>query len=394
MVATPPQEMVRTPSAPSDSTRDHGWVSRLLSRLGEPPAPFTVQLPDGSVTRFGRGEPAFHLIIRNRDGLRALASLHQLRVADAYIAGHIDVEGDILAAMELKRLFSDGTPWLKLWRRLAPALLGRERFNPAWIAKHYDARNIQLIAADQDYNTYTPGIYATDEDTLEAGAARKLATAFNALGVAEGDSVLDIGCGWGGFLRYAGRRGVRVTGITLSRDQLAWDRELIVREQLPGDVVYQDFFTYEPPAPFDGISMMGVLEDLSDYARVFRRIAPWLRSRARVYLDFAASPHRFGTGSFVTKHIWPGTFRMVYMPELMKALHDSPLELIELHNDRWNYHLWARAVHDRWVERKDEIITRSGEALWRRFHLLYAGCAAIMTRPAGTATAYRMVLQA
>ncbi|MGH7552057.1 MAG: SAM-dependent methyltransferase, partial [Longimicrobiales bacterium] len=358
-----------------------------------PPVPFSVHLPDGSLARLGQGSPEFSIRLRSRSGLRALISLHQLRIANAYIAGEIDFEGDVLAAMALKDRLSDRNPWLKLWRRLAPTLLGRERFNPTWIQKHYDSDNIQLVAADRDYNTYTPGIYLTDEDTLEVGAERKLAAAFEALRVGNGDSVLDIGCGWGGFLRFAARRGVCVTGITLSRDQLAWDRQIIARERLPAEVHYQDFFTYQPSRPFDGINMMGVIEDLADYHRVFRRLTPWLRPGGRVYLDFAAAPRRFGTGSFVTKHIWPGTFRMVYMPELLEALHGSPLEIVQLQNDRRNYHLWAKGVHDRWVERKDEIVARSGEAIWRTFHLLYAGCASIMTRPAGKATAYRLVLQ-
>jgi cyclopropane-fatty-acyl-phospholipid synthase len=393
MATSPPQELVQAHSPTDGSGTAKGHVARVLSALSNPPVPFSVHLPDGSHAHVGQGPPQFSIRLRSRSALRALSSLHQLRIANAYIAGEIDFEGDVLAAMALRDRLSDRNPWLKLWRRLAPALFGRERFNPAWIQKHYDSDNVQLLAADVDYNTYTPGIYLSDKESLEVGAERKLAAAFEALRVGEGDSVLDIGCGWGGFLRFAGRRGVRVTGITLSRDQLAWDRQIIEKERLPVEVHYQDFFTYEPSAKFDGINMMGVMEDLSDYRRVFDRIAPWLRPEGRVYLDFAAAPRRFGTGSFVTKHIWPGTFRMVYMPELLEALNSSPLEIVQLHNDRRNYHLWAKGVHDRWVELKDEIVARSSEAIWRTFHLLYAGCAGSMTRPVGTATAYRLVLQ-
>lgn len=380
-------------SPPPSTGAGGGLLERLLSRLGRPPVAFGVELPNGTRGRIGTGPPAFHLRIHNAAGLAAVRSLHQLRIADAYIGGDIDIEGDFMAAMSLKESFSDRTPWLKTWRRLAPLLFGRERYNPAWIQKHYDSANIQLLATDQNYDTYTPGIYAGDDDTLEASAERKLAAALDALKVEEGDSVLDVGCGWGGFLRFAGRRGVRVTGITLSRDQLAHDQELIRTETLPAQVLYQDFFSYRPDRRFDGINMMGVIEDLSDYRRVLTRLVPWLRPGGRVYLDFASAPDRFGTGSFVTKHIWPGTFRMVYMPELVQALEHSPFEVMEVHNDRWNYHLWARKVHERWVARRDEIIARAGEELWRTFRLLYAGCASIMTRPFGRATAYRMVLE-
>lgn len=368
-------------------------LRKALSQFGTPPVAFAIELQDGSVLRHGDGAPAFRVTVKNRRGLRALGSLHQLRVADAYIAGDIDFSGDLIAAINLKDRLSDRTPWLKFWRRFAPVLFGRERLNPAWVQKHYDSNNIQLLAADRDYNTYTPGIYEHDGESLEPGAERKLASAFDALELSPGESVLDIGCGWGGFMRYAARRGVRFTGITLSKHQLAHDRELIEREGLDAEVLYQDFFSYEPQRRFDGICMMGVIEDLSDYGRVFARLAPWLKPGGRIYLDFATGPTRFATGSFITKYIWPGTFRMVYMPEFMRALTDSPLELVSIHDDRMNYHLWGKALRDRWIERKEEAVRLGGPELWRTFHMLFAGTAAIMSRPYGTAGAARVVLE-
>jgi cyclopropane-fatty-acyl-phospholipid synthase len=393
MVTMPSRSETIPTTAVDGALASKRLIARFADRLASVRTPFTVHLPDGSVVRCGRGDPAFCVHVHDRAGMGALASLHQLRIADAYIAGRIDVQGDFVAAMGLKDAFSDRAAWLKTWRRLAPLIFGRERYNPAWIQKHYDSGNAQLIGADRAFNTYTPGIYLDDYDTLEAGAERKLATAFETLVVAPGDHVLDIGCGWGGFLRYAARRGVRVTGITLSNDQLAHDRRLIDGEELAAEVLNQDFFQYEPATVYDGIVMMGVIEDLSDYRRVFTRLMPWLKPGGRIYLDFAAAPNRFGTGSFITTHVWPGTFRMVYMPDLMDALDRTPLDIVAIHNDRRNYHLWAKHVHERWVERRDEVVSQFGEALWRKFRILFAGCAAIMTRPAGTATAYRMVLQ-
>ena len=104
--------------------------------------------------------------------------------------------------------------------------------NPGWIAKHYDSHNMQLYALDEKYQVYTPGIYETEADTLEEGAERKLEYAFNSLVLRAGDSVLDVGCGWGGFLRYCAARGVDATGITLSRHQLAYARAQLAGEGL------------------------------------------------------------------------------------------------------------------------------------------------------------------
>jgi cyclopropane-fatty-acyl-phospholipid synthase len=271
-------------------------------------------------------------------------------------------------------------------------LVGRRRCNPRWIAKHYDADNVQLLAADEWYQTYTPGAYESDDDSMEIGAERKLAVAFEALRLRPGARLLDVGCGWGGFLRYSAARGVEAEGITLSRQQLAFTQERLRHEGLEARVRYQDFFTFEPGRQFDAISLMGVIEDLADYPRVMRRVSRWLQPGGRIYFDFAASPGPFGVSSFITKHVWPGRFRLVYLPAFLRAAGRSGLVVVEMHNDRRNYRLWVRKVHDRWVERKDDVLKVADEQTWRLFRLLHAGVTATMEDSTQRASAYRLVL--
>jgi cyclopropane-fatty-acyl-phospholipid synthase len=354
---------------------------------------FRLVSPDGTAVDFGTGEPAFTLRVHRPIGLDALASLDALSIAHAYMDGDLDIEGDLLQALSYQERLTDFHPGIYLWRRLQPILLGRPRLNPAWIAMHYDAENAQLQAADATWHTYTPGIYSNDDEALEPGAERKLALAFQVLRLERGQHLLELGCGWGGMLRYSAQRGVRVTGLTLSRCQKEYVEQLIAEEQLSAEVHYQDFFTFRPIQRFDAISMMGVIEDLSDYRKVMRSLSAWLRPGGRVYLDFAAERTRFDTHSFVTKHIWPGTFRMVFMPEFMEAVRESPLELMRVDNDRRNYHLWARGMYERWLRKRAQIEAEHGERLWRTFLLLFAAVAATMDRRSHSATAYRVLLE-
>ena len=379
-------------AAPEVQTRIRDLFARAAGSAHLPFA-FNVHAPAGTTVQVGEGEPIFDLYIRNDRGLKALRSLHELVIAEAYVRGDLDLEGDAVRAMWLRDVMSDKSPWLKLWRRLQPLLLGRERLNPAWIAKHYDSKNIQLYALDQDYFAYTPGIYESDEDTLEQSTLRKYEFAFDSLGLRPGDHHLEVGCGWGGFTRYCCGRGVRVTGITLSRDQLAFTNGLIEKHGLDAQAFYQDFFLFRPEHRFDGVSLMGVIEDLSDYPLVLHRLARLVKPGGRIYLDFAAGKVPFGTSSFITKYVWPGTFRMVYMPDLMEALDRSRLQLVGVYNDRRNYHLWALKGHIRWMEFRDRIIQESSEETWRLFRLLYAGTSGVMNNPSEKVTAYRMVLE-
>lgn len=369
----------------------HLWLDRLVSRAANLRCAFRVHTPRG-ITALGDGEPEFQLHIHNDRGMRALRSLNELRIADSYIRGDLDVEGDFIKAMWLRGALSDRNVWLKLWRRLEPLLLGREKLNPTWIAKHYDSQNIQLFATDGEYHAYTPGIYESDDETLEVSTHRKYQFALDSLGLREGMELLEIGCGWGGMTRFCATRGVRVTGITLSRDQLAFTQELIAKLGLNATASYQDFFTFQPGRQFDAISCMGVIEDLSDYPRVMARFTELLKPGARAYLDFAAGKVPVATSSFVTRHVWPGTFRMVYMPQLMEAIDRSEMELEAVYNDRRNYYLWTRNGCARWVQNREKVIAQFGVEMYRLFTLLYMGTAGVMSDPANEVTAYRMVL--
>jgi cyclopropane-fatty-acyl-phospholipid synthase len=295
--------------------------------------------------------------------------------------------------MWLRNFLSDRNVWLKLWRRLQPLIFGREKLNPEWIAKHYDSNNVQLMALDRDYHAYTPGIYLTDDDTLEESSLRKYEFAWESLRLQPGQELLEIGCGWGGMTRYCASRGVRVTGITLSKHQQEFTQKLIEENGFDATARYQDFFTYQPGRRFDAISCMGVIEDLSDYPRVMARFAELLKPGGRAYLDYAAGKVPVATSSFVTKYVWPGTFRMVYVPELLTAIDQSQVQLVGLYNDRRNYYLWARNGQRRWVENRAKVVAQAGEEIYRLFNLLFMGTAGVMSDPAQTVSAYRMVLE-
>lgn len=383
--------MSEVASAPLQTSAP-GWISRLIEG-GNFPVAFRVHTPDGNIIPVGRGMAEFEVRIHNDSGMRAIASASELRIADAYVRKDIDIDGDVVKAMWLRNLLSDRNIWLKTWRRLQPLLLGREKLNPEWIAKHYDSNNVQLLAVDQDYFAYTPGIYLTDDDTLEESSRRKYEFAWQQLGLQAGMELLEIGCGWGGMTRYCASRGVKVTGITLSKHQQAFTQKIIEEHGYDASASYQDFFTFQPGRRFDAISCMGVIEDLSDYARVMARFAELLKPGARAYLDYAAGKVPFGTSSFITKYVWPGTFRMVYVPELLAAIDKSQIQLVGLFNDRRNYYLWARNGQIRWTENKQKVIEQAGEEIFRLFNLLFMGTAGVMNDPANNVTAYRMVLE-
>ena len=101
----------------------------------------------------------------------------------------------------------------------------------------------------------------------------------------------------------------------------------------------------------------------------------------------------FGTSTFVTKYIWPGTFRMTYMPELMAALDRSPIQLVGCGRTAATTTSGPSTATSAGTRTRTEIVRRSSQETWRLFNLLYAGTAGVMNDPFWQVTAYRMVLE-
>jgi cyclopropane-fatty-acyl-phospholipid synthase len=365
---------------------------RLAQRLERSPIGVTLELPNGRKASFGPGGEVVAVKVANERGLAALGSLAELRIVEAYLDGDIDLDGDLIAAMDLRQLLVDLQLARRAWALAEPLLRGRSRVDASYVAKHYDSANIQLLAIDDDYQVYTPGIYLDESDSMEEAAERKLGAACDSLALEAGSSLLDVGCGWGGFAAYCARRGVQVTGLSLSHHQLEYARGRLADEGLEANLLYQDFFAYRPGRRFDAISLMGSIEELSDYHRVARRLAAWLEPGGRVYLDFASADRPFGISSFVTKYVWPGPFRLVYLPGFTRALARQHFDLVEVHNDRRNYYLWARNGYQRWTARHAEVLERADERTYRLIRLLMASTAHLMSPRSRWATAYRMVI--
>jgi len=196
----------------------------LAHRLARPEAPtFDLELMDGSVHRMGLGaRPAFRLALRSSRGKRALLSMDETRIGEAYMRSHLDFEGDVLAALVLRRVFSDRHPLASIWRFVQPWLLGDARADKTWVPQHYDYGNDLYFAfLDRKFRLYSQALYHSENDTLEQAAQNKLDWILDACRLHGGRRVLDVGGGWGSFAGHAASRGVHETMLIISREQNA-----------------------------------------------------------------------------------------------------------------------------------------------------------------------------
>jgi cyclopropane-fatty-acyl-phospholipid synthase len=356
-----------------------------------PPVGFAVRFPDGASHGFGPDTPAFTIVAHDDRGMKALASLDQLQVALAYLNGSVDVEGDLVVALAMREFFPDFHPiaWLS---RFTPALLrGSREHDRRSISAHYDRDpEFFLTFMDNRHRCYSHGVFDGDDEPLEDAMTRKMDLALDALGVKPGDHVLEVGGGWGAFCEYAGRRGVRVTTLTLSQESERYLNDLVERENLPVTVVRQHLLGYRASERFDGIVNMGVTEHLPDYGATLRKYADLLKPGRNVYLDALAMRAKYRVSTFMSRYIYPGGSSPLLLHQYLAKVARSPFQLSSVADDRHNYHLTCKAWALRLDEAREEVVRRWGDPLYRRFRLYLWGSAAGFAT--GQVQAYRWVL--
>jgi cyclopropane-fatty-acyl-phospholipid synthase len=353
--------------------------------------PFALRLPDREPLRFGPGEPRFVLAAESRTGAAALASLDRTRLAEAYLEGHLHVEGDLQALLSLRDRLRERNPGILAWRFLRPLFFGQVASDKAWIARHYDEDpEFYLRFLDRRHRCYSQAVFERDDESLEAAMTRKLDYTLGAVGARPGDRILDVGGGWGAFTEHAGRKGVRVTSLTISTASETFLRSLIERESLPCDVRREHLMEHRPDRPYDGIVNLGVTEHLPDYPATLARYRELLKPGGRVVLDASAARVKHDLSSFFLRHVFPGNGSPLCLHDYLAAVAASPFELVEVHNDRENYLRTARHWAENLDRHRDEIVLRWGLAHYRTFQLYLWGCVDGFSRD--VIQAYRWVL--
>ncbi len=361
---------------------------RIADRLS---LPIEIRLWGDHVYRLGKGEPAVEILVEDRRGLAALLRLDELKICEAYLSGSLDVKGDMLGFASLRGLLKDHHPLHALWQRIMPLFVGRVQTDRKAIAGHYDFSNEFYLSFMDPTRCYSQAIFADDAEHLESAQRRKLDFAIDACRLKAGDRVLDVGGGWGSFTEHAGRRGVRVTSLTISKQSEIYLADLIARQQLPCQVLNRDFWEHTTPEPYDAIVILGVMEHLPNYAGVLKHLQQLLKPGGRVYLDASAFREKYSKPSYVSRYIFPGDHAYFCLHEFLTKVAKSPLEVLEVHNDRHNYYLTCRAWAENLEAAREVIVRRWGEPLYRRFRLyLWGSAQAFLSR---SMDAYRVVLE-
>lgn len=182
------------------------------------------------------------------------------------------------------------------------------------IHAHYDLGNAFYSRWLDPSMTYSSALYEHEGQDLEAAQRNKYRALADSIALKEGDHVLEIGCGWGGFAEYAAKeRGAKVTGITISKEQLAFAQERMQRCQL-NDKVNIEYTDYrDVQGRFDAVASIEMFEAVGQeyWNSYFGKIAEVLKPGGRAGLQIITIKDEIFDGyqksvDFIQKYIFPG----------------------------------------------------------------------------------------
>jgi cyclopropane-fatty-acyl-phospholipid synthase len=394
--------------------RLHALAEQLLGA----PFPVRVRTWDGSQA----GPPgAPTLVVRNRRALRRLLfKPGELGLARAWVAGDVDVEGDLYTALDLL----SGLLWERgedartlaqalrdpefraaargLLRLAGPPLppappreeirrtghLHTRRTDRRAVSHHYDVGNDFYALVLGPSMVYSCAYWESPDGALEDAQRDKLELVCRKLDLSPGQRLLDVGCGWGSMAIHAAREhGAHVVGITLSREQAAYARKRVADAGLTDkvEIRVQDYRDVAD-GPFDAVSSIGMAEHVGsdqylEYAHVlFALLKPGGRLLNH---QIARRPQRdesaYDVDAFIDAYVFPDG-ELAPVGATVGHLERAGFEVRDLESIREHYGLtlrrWVARLEDGW----DRAVRLTGPGRARVWRLYMAASAVAFER--------------
>ncbi|HTU72598.1 MAG TPA: cyclopropane-fatty-acyl-phospholipid synthase family protein [Trebonia sp.] len=390
-------------------------IAALAQELTGQPLAFGLRAYDGSQAG-PAGPPA--LEIATPVALRRMIwNPGELGIADAYVAGDLQVHGDLLSLLRLlhgstagRRTAAGptgaarpaagrlGRPPVRSLAAAARLALGAGALGPrppvpaararvrgrqhsrardrAVVAHHYDLSNDFYQLLLDPAMCYSCGYWSSAEPGYGlAGAQRdKLDLVCRKLGLAQGARLLDLGCGWGSLVQHAAEHyGAKVTGVTLSAQQARYARQRITSAGLDGraEIRLTDYRDISD-GPYDAISVieMGEHVGAARYPAFAAQLAGLLAPRARLLVQQMSRGGRAPDGGpFIASYIAPD-MHMRPLPRTLALLQAAGLEIVGVEGMREHYALtfqaWRETLDLRFAQ-VQALLGPQGARVWRMF---------------------------
>ena len=361
------------------------FAERLIGRPSR--GAVTITFPNGKTRTYGRPGTGEHpsMVVHNFSLVPETLRRGTVGFAHAYMRG--DVEVDDLTSLfryflqNRNEFQPKGTGWFgRAATDLAYHLSRANTIDGSKenISEHYDLRNDFYAEWLDPSMTYSSAVFASDDQPLEAAQHAKYRAVADAAGVKAGETVLEIGCGWGGFAETAAKDyGASVYGITLSKEQLAYAEQRIARQGLGNRATFHFEDYRHTEGQYDHVASIEMIEAVGEehwpsyFSTVHDRLKPGGTAAIQaITIDEADFEGYRSTPDFIQRYIFPGG--MLLTKTAMKeqgARVGLVLENVE--NFRLSYARTLKLWRERFLERWDVIAKMGFNETFKRKWVYY-----------------------
>ena len=363
-------------------------VFLLLNRLSQ--GHLQVALPDGRVFEFGATSPEGASVIKVHDlkFFKRVLRHGSMSFAEAYMDGDWSTPDLAKLLTMLNRNMTDiaeaidRNKFTNLLNRLIHILRPNTRAGSKRnIHAHYDLGNEFYSLWLDNTMTYSSALFRDSQQSLREAQNAKYCALAESANIGPDDHVLEIGCGWGGFAEYAAREiGCKVTGITISNEQLAYARNRIAMAGLADKVDFQFRDYRDVSEQYDKIVSIEMFEAVGEsyWPTYFAQVKNLLKPGGRAGLQIITiANERFAAyrkkADFIQRYIFPGG--MLPSPEkLDEAFDTAGLKLAHREDFALDYARTLAEWHDKFLKVWPEVEALGFDARFKqmwRYYLAY-----------------------
>lgn len=356
-------------------------LSKLLANAFD--IPVMVTYWDNSSTVYGEGLPKVKIKFNKKLDLNAVRKMPTLVLAEAYMHEEIEIEGSIqaliTAAYHKKDSFlTDQSAFTKILGKMVHS--HNATASKADIHQHYDIGNDFYNKWLDETMTYSAAYWPDENMTLKDAQIAKVHHILDKLHSHAGQTLLDIGCGWGTLIITAAQEyGLNAVGVTLSEEQYAFVTNQINELGLTDRVQVQliDYRELKDQT-FDLITSVGMFEHVGkeNLGLYFAKVAEYLKPTGRALVHGITGQHvGAGVDPFIQKYIFPGGY-IPNVAENVQHIMDARLQIDDLEPLRRHY----QKTLEQWSINYSAVFAETEQAYGRPFarawDLYLQGCAA------------------
>lgn len=357
------------------------WVENVRSRST---LPLRLELWNGQRFDFGAGHPDITVRVPHVSAINYLLTPSLASLGEAYVEGKIDIDGH---AAEIIRIGSALVGQMQgsagKFSRIARTVRHDKRGDAEAIRYHYDVSNAFYKAWLDQSLVYSCAYFENGDEDLAAAQLKKIDHILTKIQLKPGNTLLDIGCGWGALvLRAAQQFDAKCIGITLSENQYEFAKERVEQAGLADriEIRLQDY--RDLTGIFDRITSVGMFEHvgLNNLPHYFNKVRTLLKEDGLVMnhgitsTDHNSGETAYGGGEFIDKYVFPHG-ELPHIGLVLKAMQEGGLEALDVENLRRHYARTCSIWVDNFETHADQIKMLTDDKHYRIWRVYLAGCA-------------------